>query len=485
MTDICHLSLSDLAEGLNKGHFSCLEATRACLERIDATDDLNAYLHVNQETALEQARRSDERRRSGETLGVLDGVPVGLKDMFLTLDQPTTCASNILKGFVPPYDGTVVRKLKEAGAVLIGKLNMDSFAMGSSTEHSDFGPTRNPWDKERVPGGSSGGSAAAVASGTAVAALGTDTGGSVRQPASFCGIVGLKPTYGRVSRYGVVAFASSLDQVGPMTKDVRDCAHLLQTIAGYDSNDSTSARMPVPDYSACLDTGVKGMRLGLPRQYFVKGVDSEVTRGVEDAIDTFRRLGASVEEVDLPHTQYAIASYYLICTAEASSNLARYDGVRFGLRCGEEGGLGEMYAQTRAQGFGSEVKRRIILGSYVLCSGHYDAYYLKAQKVRTLIKNDFDKVFDRVDALITPTSPTTAFRLKERSKTPLEMYLADIFTVSCNLAGIAGLSIPCGFDSDNLPIGLQLLGAPWSEAKLLQIGRAYEREHQWHRMRAP
>jgi len=376
-----------------------------------------------------------------------------------------------------------VRRLKDAGAVLVGKLNMDEFAMGSSNEHSGYGPARNPWDPRRVPGGSSGGSAAAVAAGSAFAALGTDTGGSIRQPASFCGVVGLKPTYSRVSRYGVIAFASSLDQVGPLAKDVRDCATMLQAIAGWDPLDSTSADVPVADYAHDLEAGVRGLRLGLPREYFVGGGDPEVRAAVDAAVKAYEKLGATIVEVSLPTTDYAIACYYLIATAEASSNLARFDGVRYGQRRDPGAGLREMYEATRAL-FGREVKRRIMLGTYALSAGYYDAYYAKAQKVRTLVRRDFDRVFGTCDALVTPTSPTAAFELGKKVGDPLEMYLADVFTVSANMAGLPGLSLPCGFTKSGLPVGLQLLGPHFSEAVLLRVARAYEREHEWAARRA-
>ncbi|MBI5511248.1 MAG: Asp-tRNA(Asn)/Glu-tRNA(Gln) amidotransferase subunit GatA [Deltaproteobacteria bacterium] len=485
MTALCDLSLTALSRALARGEHESSAATEACLARAADTKGLGAYLLIDAEGARRQAAAADLRCRAGQRLGPLDGVPLALKDIFLTAGLKTTCGSRILEDFVAPYDATVVRRLKDAGAVVLGKLSMDEFAMGSSNEHCAFGPAKNPWDPTRVPGGSSGGSAVAVASGSAFAALGTDTGGSIRQPAALCGVVGLKPTYGRVSRYGVIAFASSLDQVGPITKDVSDCALLLETIAGHDPKDSTSAPVLAASATEGLEAGVKGLKLGVPKEYFVAGIDPEVRTAVERAIATYAGLGADIVEVSLPHTEYAIATYYLIATAEASSNLARYDGVRFGLRRDPGRGVRDMYLQTRARGFGPEVKRRIVLGTYVLSAGYYEAYYDRAQKVRTLIRRDFAAAFAKADLLVTPTSPTPAFRLGARLADPLQMYLADIFTVGCNLAGIPGLSLPCGFANDGMPIGLQLLGPAWSEATLTRAGRAYEREHDWSRRRPP
>lgn len=465
------------------GRVSSVDATRACLARIEATMDINAYVHVDQAGALQQAAAADARRKAGKLLGPLDGVPLALKDIFLTEGLPTTCASKILKNFVAPYDGTAVRRLKDAGMVLLGKLNMDEFAMGSSNEHSAFGAVKNPWDKSRVPGGSSGGSAAAVANGSCFGSLGTDTGGSIRQPAAHTGIVGLKPTYGRVSRYGVIAFASSLDQVGPMTKDVRDCALMMQAIAGHDPKDATSAAVPTPDYVSHLDKGVAGMKLGIPREYFIDGIDPEVRAAVEAALRQYEALGATLVDVSLPHTAHGIATYYIIAPAEASSNLARYDGVRYGVRQDPGKGLLDMYLESRGNGFGDEVKRRIMLGTYVLSAGYYDAYYKKAQQVRTLVQQDFAQAFTQVDAILTPTAPTAAFKLGENDADPIKMYLGDVFTVTANLAGLPGISLPCGFTSNNLPVGLQILGAPWSEDRLLRIAYAYERATQWHTRR--
>jgi aspartyl-tRNA(Asn)/glutamyl-tRNA(Gln) amidotransferase subunit A len=415
----------------------------------------------------------------------VDGVPIGLKDIFVTEGVETTCGSKILKGFVPPFDATVVRLLKAAGTPIVGKLNQDEFAMGSSTESSAFFPTHNPWDLERTPGGSSGGSSAAVAARLVFGGLGTDTGGSIRQPAALTNTVGLKPTYGRVSRFGVIAFASSLDQVGPITRTVSDAAALLQVLAVHDVRDSTSSRNPAPDYLAEIERGVKGLKLGLPKEYFLAGMDPEVEQAVRKAAQAYEQLGAKVVDVSLPHTQYALAAYYLIAPAEASSNLARYDGVRYGLRAQGTKGLREMYFQTRSAGFGPEVKRRIMLGTYALSAGYYDAYYLKAQKVRTLIRQDFAKAFENVDAIISPTSPVTAFRLGEKINDPLAMYLMDVFTLPCNLAGLPGMSIPCGFNASSLPIGLQILARPFDEALMLRIGRAFEREHDFSRRTPP
>ena len=415
-------------------------------------------------------------------------IPIGIKDNMCIIDNETTCCSQILKGFKAPYNATVIDKLKESGAILIGNTNMDEFAMGSSTENSYFGPTRNPWNLDRVPGGSSGGSAAAVAAGEAIWAIGSDTGGSIRQPASFCGVVGLKPTYGRVSRYGLIAFASSLDQIGPITKDVTDSALLLNIISGYDERDSTSVDRPVPNYTQALKKDVKNLRIGIPKEYFVEGLDPEVNDAVKAAIETLKGEGAIFKEVSLPHTEYGIATYYITATSEASSNLARYDGVQYGIRefakSTRKSPLLDMYDETRDIGFGEEVKRRIMLGTYSLSSGYYDAYYLKGLKVRTLIKNDFDKVFEDYDAIICPTSPTTAFKIGDRANDPLSMYLSDVYTVSANLAGIPAISIPCGFSKENLPIGLQIMAKPFAEEMLFRIAYTYEQGTEWHKQKA-
>jgi aspartyl-tRNA(Asn)/glutamyl-tRNA(Gln) amidotransferase subunit A len=425
----------------------------------------------------------DAARKRGENLGPLGGVPVALKDIFCTEGIRTTCGSKILGNFVPPYDATVVERLKNAGAVLIGKTNMDEFAMGSSCENSAFGVTRNPWDLERIPGGSSGGSAAAVAADECIASLGTDTGGSVRQPGSHCGVVGMKPTYGRISRYGVVAFASSLDQVGSLTKDVTDCALIMGVIAGHDPRDSTSIPEPVPDYSASLRADASGLRIGVPQEYFGEGSDPEVLQAVKRAIADLQSMGAKIQEVSLPGTPYAVAAYYLIATAEASSNLARYDGIKYGFRAQDAADLQDLYFRSRSEGFGVEVKRRIMLGTYALSSGYYDAYYRKAQTVRTLIRREFDEVFQDCDVLLTPVAPTAAFRIGENTEDPLRMYLSDVFTVPVNLAGIPGLSLPCGFTKSGLPIGLQILARPLGEEAIFRVAYAYEQAHDWRQRR--
>lgn len=480
------LTIHEAAALLRKRELSAQDLTRAVLERIYATDDqTRSYLTVCESEALTQAEAADRLLAAGDSIPLLCGIPIAVKDVILTKGIRSTAGSKILEHFVPPYDATVTRLLKAAGAVIVGKVNCDEFAMGSSNENSAFFPSRNPWDLSCVPGGSSGGSATAVAADQALASLGTDTGGSIRLPASFCGIVGLKPTYGRVSRFGVVAYASSLDQVGPLAKDVRDCALMLQATAGYDRQDSTSVDTPVPDYQANLTRGVRGLRIGIPKEYFVEGMQPEVEAAVHEAISTLASLGAQPVMISLPHTEYAIATYYIIATAEASSNLARYDGVKYGYRAAQTEGLLEMYNRTRAQGFGSEVKRRIMLGTYVLSAGYYDAYYLKAQKVRTLIRQDFLHAFDNCDVIATPVAPTTAFRLGEKTADPLTMYLSDIFTIAVNLAGLSGLSVPCGFDKKGLPISLQLIGKPFGEDILLQAAYAYEQATSWHTRKLP
>jgi aspartyl-tRNA(Asn)/glutamyl-tRNA(Gln) amidotransferase subunit A len=474
--DISGLTLCEAAEGLKRKAFSSVELTRAVLDAIREKDGaLGAYLSVDEEGALGQAAAADAARAAGAG-GDLLGVPVAVKDLINVEGQPCTCASRILEGYVSPYDATVSARLRRAGAVFAGRTNMDEFAMGSSTEASAFKATRNPHDPARVPGGSSGGSAAAVAGGEAVAALGTDTGGSIRQPASFCGCVGLKPSYGRVSRYGVTAYASSLDQVGPMTKTVEDAAVLLQALAGVDPRDGTTLGAPVPDYRAALGGGLKGVRIGLPKEYFIEGTDPEVMAAVRGAVDAAAKAGAEIVEVGLPHTEYAIAVYYIVATAEASANLARFDGVRYGHRAASPESVFDLYARSRAEGFGTEVKRRVILGTYVLSSGYYDAYYGRAQKVRTLIRRDFAEAFKTCDVLFTPVAPTAAYRIGEACDDPLKMYLGDIFTVPANLAGICGLSVPCGRTAEGLPVGLQILGPAFGECAVLRAGRAVERE---------
>lgn len=477
-------TIQGLHQQLKNRQVSSVELTRAFLSRIETTDQaVNAFITVAAEQALAAAEVADQRIAAGQC-DLLTGIPLALKDIFLTDGVRTTCASKILGNFVAPYDATAWAKLKAQGAVLLGKLNMDEFAMGSSSENSAFGPTRNPWNREHIPGGSSGGSAAAVAAQQAVATLGTDTGGSIRQPASHCGCVGLKPTYGRVSRYGVIAYASSLDQVGPMTRTVTDAALLLGAIAGHDPKDSTSVDCPVPDYAAALPQGVKGLKIGLPKEYFIDGLDPDVQQAMDQAIEVYRKLGAEFVEVSLPHTNYAVATYYLIATAEASSNLARYEGVRFGHRAADTSGLIDLMMQSRAQGFGAEVKRRIMLGTYALSSGYYDAYYLKAQKVRTLIQQDFIRAYEQVDLLLTPVAPTPAFRIGEKTADPLQMYLSDIFTIPINLAGICGISIPAGMSSNGLPIGLQLLGRPFGEETILRAAYDFEQATDWHTRKA-
>jgi aspartyl-tRNA(Asn)/glutamyl-tRNA(Gln) amidotransferase subunit A len=475
------LTLHDAGEKLRKLELSSQELTLAAFQRISDTDDkIHAYITLCRDSALDQARQADERLKRGGNTPPLLGIPIAVKDNFLTCGLRTTCASKILGDFVPPYEATAINRVRAAGAVITGKTNLDEFAMGSSAENSAFFPTHNPWDRERVPGGSSGGSAAAVAADQCVAALGTDTGGSIRQPAAFCGMVGLKPTYGRVSRYGVIAFASSMDQVGPITKDVRDCALMLEAIAGHDPADSTSADRRVPRYSDSLTGDVKGLRLGVPKEYFITGIAPDVEQAVRDGIRLLEKNGAVVEAISLPHTEYAVAVYYIVATAEASSNLARYDGMRFGHRAGGKDLL-ETYKLSREEGFGPEVKRRIMLGTYALSAGYYDAYYLKAQRVRALIKQDFDEAFQRCDAVITPTAPTTAFRIGEKTQDPLQMYLSDIYTISVNLAGLPALSLPCGFDSEGMPIGLQIIGKHFDEATVLRLAYAYEQATEWHR----
>ncbi len=467
--------IGDLLDLMRTRRASAEEVCRACLARIEAVEPrVRAFLSVRAEESVQEARRVDGVRARGEDPGALGGIPVAIKDIIGTRGWVTTCGSRILENHIPVYDATAVERLRRAGAVLIGKTNMDEFAMGSSTEHSAFGPTRNPWDPDRVPGGSSGGSAAAVAACEAPGALGTDTGGSVRQPAALTGVVGLKPTYGRVSRYGLVAFASSLDQIGTFGRSVGDCARLLAVVAGEDPRDMTTARREVPDYLASLGRGVKGLRVGLPREYFPPGMDPEVGSSVARCHEILRAAGAKIVDVSLPHTEYAIATYYIVATAEASSNLARYDGVRYGLRRGDGGTLRDMYEASRAAGFGEEVKRRIMLGTYVLSAGYYDAYYLKAQKVRALIRRDFEDAFNRCDLLAVPTTPGPAFRLGEKTDDPLAMYLSDIFTVTANLAGVPALSVPCGHTSAGLPLGCQLLGRFFDEPALFAAGSVIE-----------
>jgi aspartyl-tRNA(Asn)/glutamyl-tRNA(Gln) amidotransferase subunit A len=474
--------LAVLAGALDRGECTAAELLESVIARTRAVDDrVQAFNSCDEADARQQAQAADERRAQGGARGPLDGIPIGLKDVIAVADQPLTASSRMLANFISPYDATVTQKLRQAGAVLWGRLNLDEFAMGSSTENSAFRATRNPYDLSRVPGGSSGGSAAALAAGEAIGTLGSDTGGSIRQPAAFCNVVGLKPTYGRVSRYGLAAFASSLDQIGPFGRTVEDAAILLQAIAGHDPRDSTSVDLPVPDYRAALAERSRPWRLGIPKEYFGAGLDPEVAAAVERAVDFYRGLGCEIRPVSLPHTDYCLSVYYIIATAECSSNLARYDGVRYGHRAAGAANAVDLYFRSRAEGFGPEVKRRIILGTYVLSSGYYDAYYLRAQKVRTLIRQDFLRAYEDVDAMLTPTAPTPAFRHGEKAADPLAMYLSDIYTIGVNLAGLPALSMPAGFSSTGLPIGLQVIGQPFREAEMLAIAHAYDREHDWHR----
>jgi aspartyl-tRNA(Asn)/glutamyl-tRNA(Gln) amidotransferase subunit A len=480
------LTVSTLTRQLAQRELSATELTRSCLDRIQRIDgDIKAFLRVDTADALSQAAHADAELGRGVTYRdkPLLGIPIAIKDVIAVKGHSLTCGSKILGAYISPYDATVIEKLRAAGAIVLGRLNMDEFAMGSSTENSAFFTTRNPWDLSRIPGGSSGGSAAAVAADEVPATLGSDTGGSIRQPAALCGCVGIKPTYGLVSRYGLVAFASSLDQIGPFTKSVEDAATLLTVIVGHDSKDSTSLPRPVPDYSQSLGRDLRGMKIGLAKEFMVGGLDPEVKSAVDQAVKQLTHLGAEVKEVSLPHAEYGVAVYYIVATAEASANLARFDGVRYGARVEGADPL-QMYERTRGAGFGPEVKRRIILGTYVLSSGYYDAFYLRAQKVRTLIRQDFLKAFETVDAIVSPTTPTAAFKAGEKTQDPLQMYLSDIFTISCNLAGIPGMSIPCGFtQSPKLPIGMQLLGKPFGEETLLRIAHAYEQSTPWHKER--
>ncbi len=479
------LSAHELTKLLINRDVSSEELTRALYEHICKTDkQIGAYITLTRDIAIEQAKEADKRIKGKEALSPLTGIPIAVKDNMCVKDILCTCGSKMLGSFIPPYNATVINKLRENGLIFLGKTNMDEFAMGSSTETSCFKVTKNPWDTNTIPGGSSGGSAAAVASDQAVLSIGSDTGGSIRQPASHCGIVGMKPTYGRVSRYGLVAFASSLDQIGPLTKDVWDCAALLEAISGYDPLDSTSVNMDVPDYMSFLNKDIKNIKIGIPKEYFIEGIDKDVELAVKGAIEKLENLGATIEEVSLPHTEYAVATYYIIAPAEASSNLARYDGVEYGYRAKGEGvdkDLLGMYEDTRKEGFGAEVKRRIMLGTHTLSSGYYDAYYLKAQKVRTLIKQDFDKAFKGFDILVTPTSPTPAFKIGEKIDDPLQMYLSDIFTIPTNLAGLPAMSLPCGLSKNGLPIGLQLIGNYFDEGRILQVAHAFEQSTDFHK----
>lgn len=475
------LTISEAHALLSSKEISAGDLTRAVLERIDAVDQtIGAYITVSAESAINQAEAADARIARGD-IGPLTGIPVAIKDVMCTRGMATTCGSNILGNFVPPYDATVISKLRQAGAVIVGKVNMDEFAMGSSTENSGIKLTRNPWNPDYIPGGSSGGSAAAVAADMCISALGSDTGGSIRQPASHCGVVGLKPTYGRVSRFGLVAFASSLDQIGPITKRVSDAALMMNGISGYDQKDSTSVPRDVPDFSAAMKDGLKGITIGVPKEYFeTKGLDPQVSEAVSNAVNTLEKLGARSIEVSLPNSEYVVAVYYIIAPCEASSNLARYDGVKYGIRKSDAKDYLEMYRLTRSAGFGSEVQRRIILGTYALSAGYYDAYYLKASQVRTLILEDFKKAFEHCDVIVSPVAPTPAFKIGEKVDDPLTMYLSDIFTLSANLAGIPGLSVPCGFSSNGLPIGLQIMASHFNEEVLLNVGYNFEKATDHH-----
>lgn len=479
-------TVKEWISALKTGDLSARDAVALALRRTNACESgIDAFLSLQEEAAYARADSIDAVRAAGDDPGPLAGLPIAVKDVICQKHVECSCASRILKKYFPPYDATVVERLQNAGAIIIGRVNMDEFAMGSSTENSSVKQTRNPWDTGRIPGGSSGGSAAAVAARQVPVALGSDTGGSIRQPAALCGITGLKPTYGRVSRYGLCAYASSLDQIGTLALNVEDTALMLPHIAGYDSRDSTAANLPVPAYAAELNGDITGLKIGVPKEYFVEGLDPEIGQNVRAGIDTLAGLGAEVTDISLPHTEYAIAAYYIIATAEASSNLARYDGIHYGTRAADAKTLADVYGKTRRELFGNEVIRRIILGTYVLSSGYYDAYYLKAQKVRTLIKQDFDRAFESVDIIITPTSPSPAFKLGEKTSDPLEMYLSDIFTVSVNLAGIPGMSIPCGFTSGSLPVGMQLLAKPFNETALLKTGHAYQQTTDYHKQRPP
>ncbi|NET38198.1 MAG: Asp-tRNA(Asn)/Glu-tRNA(Gln) amidotransferase subunit GatA [Cyanothece sp. SIO1E1] len=477
-------SIRELHQQLIRKERSAVEITQSALAQIQALEPkLHSFLCVTADQALAQARQVDAQIAAGESIGMLAGIPIGIKDNLCTQGVPTTCASRVLENFVPPYESTVTQKLAAAGAVMVGKTNLDEFAMGSSTENSAYQVTSNPWDLERVPGGSSGGSAAAVAAGECVVALGSDTGGSIRQPASFCGVAGMKPTYGLVSRYGLVAYASSLDQIGPLGRTVEDAAILLQAIAGYDAKDSTSLKVSIPDYTKFLQPDLKQgqpRKIGIIQETFDSGLDPVVKAAVNQAVDQFKALGAEIQTISCPQFRYGLPTYYIIAPSEASSNLARYDGVKYGFRTDNADGLLPMYTQTRAQGFGAEVKRRIMIGTYALSAGYYDAYYLKAQKVRTLIKQDFEQAFAQVDVLVCPTSPTTAFKAGEKTADPLSMYLSDLMTIPVNLAGLPAISIPCGFDSNGLPIGIQLISNVLQEGILFEVAHAYEQATAWH-----
>lgn len=474
-------TIKEAAALIERREASPVELAELFLERISSEDEkINSYITVWEKAALEAARKAEKQISEGNYLGPLHGVPIALKDIFVTKDSRTTCGSKMLRDFVPPYNSTVAEKLMASGSVVLGKNNMDEFAMGSSNETSYFGPVKNPWDTNRVPGGSSGGSAAATAANLCVASVGTDTGGSIRQPGSLCGVVGMKPTYGRVSRYGMIAFASSLDQAGPLAKTVEDAAIILSSIAGHDPMDSTSVNLPAADYTSALSADIKGLRVGIPKEYFISGMDPEVEKSIRKAIAELETLGAEIVEISLPHSRYAVSTYYIIAPSEASSNLARYDGVRYTYRCENPETLRDLFFRSRSEGFGDEVKRRIMLGTYALSTGYYDAYYLKAQKVRTLIIKDFENAWEKVDVIASATSPETAFRIGEKTEDPLKMYLSDILTIPCNIAGLPGISIPCGFSSEKLPIGLQIMGKPFDEQTVLNVAYAYEQSTKWY-----
>ncbi len=480
------LTIKEAGKLIKEKEVSPVEITKTLLKRIEDLDgDLNTYITVLGDSALQSAERAEKEIAEGNYKGPLHGVPIALKDIFVMKGAPSTCGSKMLENFISPYNATVAQKLLDSGAVILGKNNMDEFAMGSSTETSYFGPTKNPWDTDRVPGGSSGGSAAATAASLCLGSVGTDTGGSIRQPASLCGVVGMKPTYGRVSRFGMIAFASSLDQAGPLTQTVEDSAIMLNAIAGGDRRDSTCVDAPVPDYTQSLSGDIKGVKIGIPKEYFVDGMDPDVEDSAKKAIEALSDLGAEIVEISLPHTEYAVLTYYIIAPSEASSNLARYDGVKYGYRASGAKSLIDMYKRTRAEGFGEEVKRRIMLGTYALSAGYYDAYYLKALRVRTLIKQDFDEAFKKVDAIVAPTSPETAFKIGEKTDDPIKMYLSDVLTIPCNIAGLPGISLPSGLSSTGLPIGIQVLGRPFDEETMFRVAHAYEQRSEWSGKRPP
>lgn len=479
--ELCQLSIHELHDLLRKGDMTSVEVTKSFLSRIKTVDKkVHSYITVTEELALEQALEADNIFKKGGEFPPLLGIPLAIKDLICIKEVKTTCASKILHNFIPSCNATVVNKLRESGAILLGKVNMDEFAMGSSNETSAFGVTRNPWNLDYVPGGSSGGSAASVAADLCAGSLGSDTGGSIRQPANFCGVTGFKPTYGRVSRFGLIAFASSFDQIGPITKNVTDAAILLNIISGKDPFDSTSADIPVPDFTKSLKNDINGLKIGIPKEYYVEGINNDIEKSLKEAIKTYEKLGAKCVDISLPHTEYAVATYYILASAEASSNLARYDGVKYGFRDTSSNNLKAMYRNTRSKGFGDEVKRRIMLGTYVLSAGYYDAYYLKAQKVRTLIKNDFIEAFKKCDSIVVPTTPCPAFKIGEKANDPLQMYLSDIFTISVNLSGIPSISIPCGFTKNGLPIGMQIMGKHFDEETIFRLAYSYQQNTDFH-----